>query len=372
MLVGIVDPYFYRMAFPLKVSLTDTLQVSSKISIARSAHILSISLFASLSCKITRWWEEKVLGNFFFCFDGCAQYLTSPTAPYLIASAYQGSRSPPVLVACVRDPVEQAISWWRYENTAISWGETIGLKEWNTDLRSNQYPPKSISDAIRFSESGVVKSAYSNAEQLVQYLVQHHYNGNSFESTRPLFKLFNLKCLPSWALTWPAGQLSTIGRSGNYAQNIERYNKVFSKAFEEKFDVTSYRGESTGASSTHEIPNNTNDTCHTTAKIKIGSVHTIPIECQSNGRALKSAMRPFLCDVVRRSAHRRKLSYTPLMTSMDNAIDKLCLINRFETTQRRNLGKSLSNLELEPTQKDLAMLKGHFEKETAWYSSHGK
>ena len=57
---GIISPYFYRMAFPL---------------------------------KLTRWFEECICDNIFICFDGCAQYLSSPTAPYLIATAYSSSSS---------------------------------------------------------------------------------------------------------------------------------------------------------------------------------------------------------------------------------------------------------------------------------------
>eukprot|EP00571_Detonula_confervacea_P006992 CAMPEP_0172322132 /NCGR_PEP_ID=MMETSP1058-20130122/45103_1 /TAXON_ID=83371 /ORGANISM="Detonula confervacea, Strain CCMP 353" /LENGTH=456 /DNA_ID=CAMNT_0013037789 /DNA_START=321 /DNA_END=1691 /DNA_ORIENTATION=+ len=346
--LGIVDPYFYRMAFPL---------------------------------KITRWWEEKILGNFFFCFDGCAQYLSSPSAPYLIASAYRGHESPPILVACVRQPVDQAMSWWKYENNAISWGETIGLKEWNTNLRSKQYPPKTIADAIEFSKSKFVQSACLDAEKLAGNLVQHNCAYDP-KTTRPLYNLFTGKImrLPSWAITWPAGQLSTIGRSGNYAQNIKRYNDVFSKAFEGQCDGISNIGASRErkcnkrvAVSKHQIPNNAStghskETCHTMIENQIGLVHIVPIECQSNGRALKSVMRPFLSDIVQRCVHRRKLSYTTLMSNMDGAIYKLCMDDSFVKT-RRNSSTALSNSEVEPGQEDLAMLETYFEKDTAWYSS---
>eukprot|EP00579_Thalassiosira_antarctica_P010751 CAMPEP_0201916438 /NCGR_PEP_ID=MMETSP0903-20130614/6067_1 /ASSEMBLY_ACC=CAM_ASM_000552 /TAXON_ID=420261 /ORGANISM="Thalassiosira antarctica, Strain CCMP982" /LENGTH=470 /DNA_ID=CAMNT_0048452243 /DNA_START=228 /DNA_END=1637 /DNA_ORIENTATION=- len=332
--LGIVDPYFYRMAFPL---------------------------------KITRWWEEKVLGNFFFCFDGCAQYLSHPSVPYLIASSYQGNESPPVLVACIRNPVDQAISWWKYENNAISWGESIGLKEWDTGLRSPQYPPKTIADALELSRSDFVLKAYSNAEKLVKELIQRDDDRNTSSATKSLFKLFtgDIKRLPSWAITWPAGQLSSIGRSCNYARNIERYNHVFSTAFEGKQSGASNIGNSTErncnnnvATSKQKIPNDTSmdhseETRHTNTQNQIGFVHVVPIECQSSGRALNLAIRPMLDQCVQRCVHRRKLSYETVMLTMDCAINRLC--ESFEMT-RRNPSAMLSNLEKEPSQEDIAML----------------
>lgn len=87
--LGHVDPFYYRMCFPL---------------------------------ALTKWFREHVLRQAFFTFDGCAQYLTNPVVPHLIAKTYHDAgQPPPVLVACVRDPVDQAVSWWRYENNAMLW-----------------------------------------------------------------------------------------------------------------------------------------------------------------------------------------------------------------------------------------------------------
>jgi hypothetical protein len=87
--LGFVNPHYYSMCFPL---------------------------------KITKWFHETILRKSFFTFDGCSQYLTSPTAPYLIAKAYSAANQrPPILVVSVRNPVDQAISWWKYENNAILW-----------------------------------------------------------------------------------------------------------------------------------------------------------------------------------------------------------------------------------------------------------
>lgn len=87
--LGRVNPYYYRMCFPL---------------------------------AIVKWFRQRVLRQPFFTYDGCAQYLTNPAVPHLIAKAYRDAgQPPPVLVACVRDPVDQALSWWRYENNAMIW-----------------------------------------------------------------------------------------------------------------------------------------------------------------------------------------------------------------------------------------------------------
>ena len=305
--------------------------------------MLNHFLFLTLNCivKITRWWEEEVRGNFFFCFDGCAQYLSSPTAPYLISRAYEGC-APPILVACLRNPVDQALSWWRYENNAMVWGENMGLRVWNACLRSILYPPKTIASAVEFAKSDFVQNLYSDAENFAKNVGQHS-NGNASNATRPLFKKIfgNIGCirLPSWAITWPGGQLSTIGKSGNYSANIDRYNKVFTTA--------------NGMSS-----------CCTTWQSKIGFVHTVLLERQSEGK-IKSVIAPFLSDVVFRCANRRKLPHVTLMSSMEVAIERVTL------GIHRNSSTSL-NLEFEASDEDVAILCKHFEAEIDWYSSLSK
>eukprot|EP00559_Dactyliosolen_fragilissimus_P009497 CAMPEP_0184862620 /NCGR_PEP_ID=MMETSP0580-20130426/7067_1 /TAXON_ID=1118495 /ORGANISM="Dactyliosolen fragilissimus" /LENGTH=177 /DNA_ID=CAMNT_0027360571 /DNA_START=446 /DNA_END=975 /DNA_ORIENTATION=+ len=133
----------------------------------------------------------------------------------MIAEAYRlANEPPPVLIACVRDPVQQAVSWWKYENNAISWGESMGLTEWNIKLRSEAYPPKSISEALAFSQSTFVRESYEKAERLVSTKIDEGI-------------------LPPWAMTWPAGQLGSIGRSGNFSSNIQRYERVFKSYFSE-------------------------------------------------------------------------------------------------------------------------------------------
>jgi hypothetical protein len=135
----------------------------------------------------------------------------------LIAKAYKvANLNPPVLIACVRDPVSQAISWWRYENNAIQWGEGMGLSKWNTQLRSSCYPPRTIVEATKDSFRGEYDIFYEN--KLVNSMIQSL-------SQQIIFKL------PDQMITWPGGQLSGIGRNGFYCKNIVSYNTVFNDVF---------------------------------------------------------------------------------------------------------------------------------------------
>lgn len=353
--LGFVHPYFYRMAFPLKVSGRCIINgVSCLQSSAVSSYQITSIETLLMQQKITRWWEEKLLGNFFFTFDGCAQYLNSPTAPYLIARAYGhrnkingkdvcnkyqstecNERYPPILVACTRNPVDQAVSWWKYENNAISWGETMGLNEWNSDLRSIKYPPKSIGDALYYSKSEFVLNAYSDAESLVGSLI-HQRCSDCGENHNAVQLNESTNRLPPWAMTWPCGQMSTIGRG--FSSNIQRYNNVFKAAF----------GSNVGDELTSEGKQN-----------PIEYVHIVPLESQTNGTWLRESLRPILSDVVRRSTRQRKRSYSFFMPHMDSAVDRVCSDSN-NIMSWRNTGVKLTNPALEPSDAELALLHRHF------------
>ena len=226
--LGVVDPRKYSMCFPL---------------------------------AITRFFSRRILRRPFFTFDGCAQYLSSPSAPYLIAKAYNDAgQPPPVLVACVRDPLEQTLSWWNYENSAIAWGETMGLVDWNTEIRTKDYPPHTLYEAIAFSLSDEVETMYRRAEDL-----SNENHGVA-------------KTLPDWALTWPGGQLSGIGRNGRFAANIGRYERVFSHVF----------GESKNAST---IPS--------TSSFKF--VNVVPLDCMRSNESLLSTLTSIAAQINVRS-----------------------------------------------------------------------
>lgn len=95
---------------------------------------------------------------------------------------------------------------------AMKWGEGMKLNKWNAILRGPLYPPRSVEDAINYSQSDHVANMYQRAESLIIKTV---------ESRRSLH-------LPPWAVTWPGGQLSAIGRSSCFVSNVCRYERVFS------------------------------------------------------------------------------------------------------------------------------------------------
>ena len=208
--LGLVAPKYYRMCFPMYITKWWNEMMSY------SYYYVS-NYFTFQMKKRRRQLQKKPL---FITFDGCAQYMTSPTASHLIAQTYKdANQPPPILIACVRDPVQQTISWWNYENNAQEWGFGMGLKEFNTTLRSTSYPPKTIVEALKYTQSDFVKDAYDRAENLFQV----RCDDDSLSGMKYI--------IPPWAMSWPGGQLSGIGRNGRFIQNIERYEKVFDKAF---------------------------------------------------------------------------------------------------------------------------------------------
>jgi hypothetical protein len=253
-----------------------------------------------------------------FATDGCAQYLTSPTAPYLIAQAYrEAGQPPPVLIACVRNPAEQALSWWKYENAgtlfayplsawnqtyalcpfshymrvayiAMQWSEGMLLNKWNVELRGTNYPPKSLKDAIQFSESAHVEELYGKAEQKV---IADLKNRRTIR-------------LPPWAMTWPGGQLSALGRNSRFAENIARYEKVF-----QSFDNTASKGDDSS----------------------LQCLNIFPLEYLGDDRLLKN----FLVAILKRVAKR---AFD--MTAFEAAITEFQKSTKRLSTVHRNAGVS--------------------------------
>lgn len=287
--------------------------------------------------KITKWFYTRVLGKPFFTFDGCAQYLTSPTCAYLIAEAYRLRKEPPpILVACVRDPVTQAISWWRYENNAMIWGSQMNLEYWNTDLRSKYYPPKSIKEACEFSSSRQIQELYENAEKIVQAFTK--------DEQRVIHR--GIFSLPSWAITWPGGQLTGIGRNGNFSSNIKRYERVFSNVF----------------------PSKSNNSSITPAESKLKYVNVVPLSCGKNSnRRMQEVLIRIMMQVRTRQA---------LLSASSSNLEKMILLKneqgKGETDQslaggdhvHRNAGVKLAQSNMEPTESDLKQLKLIFQEDT--------
>ena len=265
------------------------------------------------------------MGNIFFSFDGCAQYLSSPTAPYLIARAYkQNNTSPPVLIACIRNPMDQALSWWQYENNAMAWGESMGFKEWNTELRSDKYPPKTIVEALEYSQSKFIQQSYRDAEELVKYKLNLNRK--------------HILTLPACAITWPGGQLSVIGLG--FTENINRYNHVFKSEFGENTFVMKYKEE---------------------LSAKVEHIYIAPIECQATGRQFRIFLKPILNDVAHRCAARSSQSLAAFIDEMDIALDEVC--RNLDSSTRRNSNPKNTAQMLIASSYDRKILHDHFVNE---------
>jgi hypothetical protein len=273
---------------------------------------------------VVKWFRQRVLRQPFFTFDGCAQYLTNPAAPYLIAKAYRDAGlPPPVLVACVRDPVDQAVSWWNYENNAMLWGSSMGLNQWNTELRSPQYPPLSISGALEFSLSETVDEAYRMTEDLFR-----EHEGKDKKSF----------VLPPWAMTWPGGQLTGIGRNGRYAANIQRYERVFSEVF-------SARGDASGEQElrSKKVP----------VTINLQFVNVVPLDFLGDEQKLNLTLTSLMSQIDQR----RGGSCPSLKESMSDV--------HASNQIKRNVNEILTQASyLEPTQEDTERLEAFFSNDS--------
>eukprot|EP00434_Breviolum_minutum_P003207 symbB.v1.2.002822.t2/scaffold152.1/size294938/9 len=124
---GLVHPGAYRMCFPLKISI---------------------------------WWHEFWHGERPLVFDACASHLSAPWAPALLWQACPKA----ALLVIVRQPELQHKSWWRLETNAIAWGRAMGMGE---DFLKEGYPPKTLPEAVAWSQSEEVQQLYQKGEQEV-------------------------------------------------------------------------------------------------------------------------------------------------------------------------------------------------------------
>jgi hypothetical protein len=268
-----VTPKYYRMCFPLYLT---------KIWNESIHHYYSsfLSLFQS---KRRKRKKRRV----FMTFDGCAQYLTSPTTPYLIAQAYKEvNQPPPVMIACIRDPIDQTLSWWKYENNAQEWGEQMGLTDFNSRLRGDNYPPKSIEEALAYTQSQFVSDAYKKAEGIFQNMYDCGDDQDCTKSSSD-----HHVYLHSWAMTWPCGQLTGIGRNGKFQENINRYEKVFGEIFG-AFKDDKCR-QNSGSYGTIQNENDSHNNSF---------VHVLPLESLSD----EAQLRKFMAKILRHVASKKK------------------------------------------------------------------
>lgn len=299
--------------------------------------------------KITKWWCS-FLKKPFWTFDGCAQYLSSPTAPYLIAEAYRtANQPPPILIACVRNPVDQTMSWWKYENHAMIWGESINLTEWNTDLRTECYPPKSIREALQFSQSKYVSKLYQDAEIWIKNklcTMPFDSKGIPMQMKRstPESNIY----LPTWAMTWPGGQLSGIGRSAQFSSNILRYESVFSSTFAPPcLHPPSSHFSNKGIK---QPP----------SKSKLKYVNVIPIEQLSTSTTLHS--------ILSKLVHQLSMRYPPLGTIFEQNYGNEKILNHLtksKTIIHRNASSNIHQNKLiaKPTDEEIHILDSLFHTE---------
>jgi len=182
---GFVHPYFYRAMFPL---------------------------------RLTRW-AYGATHQPFLVFDGCAQYLTSPIAPALLRAAV-GPDVP--LLVCLREPVAQNTSWWRFEHASMQWFDNMSIPNSVIGIEDVRvrYPPPTFGAALALSRAADVEALYSEAERLalprLGWVVPPRY------------------------LTWPNGQLTALARNGHYAANVRRWHRHFSPQNFEYFELSEF------------------------------------------------------------------------------------------------------------------------------------
>ena len=267
-----VTPKYYSSCFPLVWS-RKWMEIKSKLGY----------LFGYSN-------KEKAI----FTFDGCAQYLTSPSVPYLLAKAYKDvDLPPPILIACVRNPKEQSRSWFQYESNAIQWGNSMGLTEWNSELRGTDYPPKTIKEALQYSVK--CQGQYELAECITKEWCEGISTAEDGGKVTQPVKSGNFE-LPDWALTWPGGQLSGIGRNSKFVDNINRYERIF----REYFQCHSSRGcpLQDGELKTSKVKDYGTEN-------NLQYVNVLPISHLSDSRKLKA----FLVDILNKVASRRHSIY---------------------------------------------------------------
>lgn len=177
-------------------------------------------------------------------------------------------------------------------------GSQMGLSQWNTELRTPQYPPLSISEALNFSLSATVEEAYRMTEDLFSPNVDCNY------------------ILPPWAMTWPGGQLTGIGRNGCYMNNIRRYERVFLEAFPDHHEAS--------------------DLAPFTSQLRF--VNVVPLESLQHTSKLKSTLTALMSQVDSRRGGNAPLLSEQMATFHSNngihrnASDILAGANHFEPT----------------------------------------
>lgn len=141
--------------------------------------------------------------------------------------------------------------------------------------------------------------------------------------------------LPPWAMTWPAGQLSGIGRNGQYANNIKRYEMVFSKVFSE------CKVARRPARNADVVPAGSN----------LSYVNVIPLDFLKDEAKRKETLASLINQIDGRRGDRHRSLRGPDF-HVSNEI-------------HRNANSILSNSSLEPTRSEAKQLEELFLKDSA-------
>ena len=185
--------------------------------------LVALSLYRMcFPLRLAQWWHRLRHGRPRLVFDGCASYFSAPWVAAQLAALHRrpGARPQPLLIVCVREPVDQHLSWWRLERGAMAWGSSMCLGETylGAPERVGGYPPASLEAALALSRSRVVRERWADAEALC---------------SRPggaAGTVGALRRLPDWAMPFPNGQLSAFDSMGRYADNLERWLEHFERS----------------------------------------------------------------------------------------------------------------------------------------------
>jgi hypothetical protein len=182
------------------------------------------------------------------------------------------------------------------------------------------YPPKQICDTLTQEYMSAFESLYetSTAEKVVQ-----------------MFPLKGKK-IPDEMITWPGGQLSAIGRSGKYYDNIIRYERAFEKTFEKNYQESEQ---------------------HATLRY----INVIPLEDITHETTLAKRIELVF------SKHFTPSEMKAIFASVKAAPVRVLRVENAGNVKgegiHRNKGTPLLNKEMEPTNDDRRRLTKHFEED---------
>ena len=202
---GYIHPYFYKSCFPT------TFELRIRLFILR--YIYPILFNNKEYVNITM--------NDFIIFDATPLYLSNKWVAIKLIETYKlfygknYEKHLPKLIVCVREPIQQNISWYTFEERAQDWGTYVaGLRPFT---KNNIYEPykqnwpeklmrSTFYEWFQFSKSNKNKKDYANMEQLI-------FGGHNKLPENYLFSI--------------NGVYASLSIMGRYIENIEYYQQYF-------------------------------------------------------------------------------------------------------------------------------------------------